>query len=816
METTVRRIAGELGVGEEQIEAVLRLLSEGATVPFLARYRKEATGGLGLAHLRAVEDRLQHVRELDERRAFILKAISEQGRLTPELQTVVATAETRARLEDLYLPFKQKRRSRANQAREAGLEPLADVLLSNPTLSPDVEGERFVNVEKGVADRAAALDGARWILLERFSDEPRLLESLRQHVMAHAVLQARVVEGRQEKGEKLAEYFAFSEPARSLPSHRILALFRGRKECVLRLSLALPPPPGAPAPAVAAIPVTEPAEGLDGEATDGAAAASPAEPVREPPSVPEQMIAAHFGIRNEGRPADGWLLDAVRRAWKMKVFPYVQVEIEGALREQAEREAIQSYARSLRDLLMAAPAGLRTVMGIDPGLRTGVKVTVVDPAGAVLESATMFPHQPKNEWDASVETLADLMARHHVELVGIGNGTGSRETDRLLSDVAKRRPDVKFNKVIVSEAGASAFASSRLAARELSELDVPLRAAVSVAHRLQDPLAELVKIEPRTIGVGQFQHDVNQAHLSRALVAAIEDCVCEVGVDLNTGSAAMLGRVAGLNHRLADNIVAVRATVGSFKSREELKRVPGVSERVFEQAAGFLRVHGGDHVLDTTRIHPESFPLVERMAESVGRPTIELIGSDEALQAISPEAFVDDVVGLPTVNDILSELRAPGQDPRPPFRVATFKEGLDDLADLQPGMILEGAVTNVATFGAFVDIGVHQDGLVHVSRLADRFVKDPHEVVKAGDIVRVKVLEVDLERKRIALTMRFEKKPQPAAAPRAQAPRLPREAARSAAKPARRSKPAPTAPAARTPAVETAMGAAFSRLLNRT
>jgi uncharacterized protein len=466
---------------------------------------------------------------------------------------------------------------------------------------------------------------------------------------------------------------------------------------------------------------------------------------------------------------------------------------------------------------MAAPAGPRTVMGVDPGLRTGIKATVVDPAGAVLESATLFPHQPKNEWEPSVEALADLIARHNVELVGIGNGTGSRETDRLLSDVAKRRPDLKFSKVIVSEAGASAFASSRLAARELSTLDVPLRAAASVAHRLQDPLSELVKIEPRTIGVGQYQHDVNQAHLSRALVAAIEDCVCEVGADLNTASPAMLGRVAGLNHRLADNIVAVRTTIGAFRTREELKRVPGVSDRVFEQAAGFLRVHGGDQPLDTTRVHPESYPIVERMAESVGRPAVELIGHDEALQAISPDAFTDEYVGLPTIADILSELRAPGQDPRPPFRIAAFKEGLEDLADLKSGMILEGVVTNVAAFGAFVDIGVHQDGLVHVSRLADRFVKDPHEVVKAGDIVRVKVLEVDLERKRIALTMRFDKKPAAAAAPRTQAPRAPREAASGVGRKAGRQKPmALPAPAARTPSAETAMGAAFSRLLKRT
>jgi protein Tex len=821
METTVRRIAGELGVGEDQIEAVLRLLSEGATVPFLARYRKEATGGLDLGRLRAIEDRLQQVRELDERRGFILKAVAEQGRLTPDLQTAVAVADSRARLEDLYLPFKQKRRSRANQARDLGLEPLADLLLSNPHLSPDEEADRFVDAAKGVADRVVALEGARWILLERFSDDPRLLESLRQYVFSHALLQAKVVEGRQEKGAKFAEYFAFSEPARTLPSHRVLALFRGRKEGVLRLALVLPPPAGAapvtPPPA-SVEPLPPAADDADARPGDQAEPTAATPPVREAPSVPEQMIAEYFGIRSEGRASDAWLIDVVRRAWKMKVLPYVQVEIEGLLRDQAEREAIHSYARSLRDLLMAAPAGPRTVMGVDPGLRTGIKVTVVDSLGNVLETTTMFPHQPKNEWEPSVEAIAELIGRHQVDLVGIGNGTGSRETDRLLSDVAKRHPELKFSKVIVSEAGASAFASSRLAARELSSLDVPLRASVSVAHRLQDPLAELVKIEPRTIGVGQFQHDVNQAHLSRALVSTIEDCVCDVGVDLNNASSAMLGRVAGLNHRVADNIVAVRSTVGPFGTREDLKRVPGIGDRVYEQAAGFVRVYGGAQVLDTTRIHPEAYPIVARMADAVGRPVVELIGNEEALQAIAPEAFATETIGLPTLSDILSELRAPGQDPRPPFRVATFKEGLDDLADLKPGMILEGVVTNVATFGAFVDIGVHQDGLVHVSRLADRFVKDPHEVVKTGDIVRVKVLEVDAERKRIALTMRFEKKPAPSA--RAQAPRAPREAGagRQAARRGGRPAPsqAPPPPPQRTPSVETAMGAAFSRLLKRT
>jgi protein Tex len=832
METTVRRIAGELGVAEDQIEAVLRLLGEGHTSPFLARYRKEATGGLSITHLRTIEERLQQVRELDERRSFILKAIAEQGRLTPELQTAVATADSRARLEDLYLPFKQKKRSRANLARESGLEPLADALLADHDLSPDAAAEPFVNPEKGVPDRLAALDGARWILLERLSEAPDLLDRVRQHVTEHATLQSRVVEGRQEKGAKFAEFFAFNEPIKGLPSHRVLALFRGRKEGILRLVLTLPSAVPAPAPRPAAPdapPAADEPAALDVEATadsletsavetpapaEGPETAAPRpEPVREPRSVPEQMIAEQFGIQQEGRAADAWLNDTVRRAWKMKVFPYVQVEIEGMLRDRAEREAIHQYARSLQDLLMAAPAGPRVVMGLDPGLRTGVKAAVVDQVGQVLEHATLFPHQPKNEWDQAVDALGGLIERHGVELVAIGNGTGSRETDRLLSDIARRRPELRFSKVIVSEAGASAYASSRLAARELPELDVPVRAAVSVARRLQDPLAELSKVEPRTIGVGQYQHDVNQAHLSRALGAVVENCVNEVGVDLNVASSALLGRVAGLNHRLSDNIVAVRTTVGFFRTREDLRKVPGISDRIYEQAAGFVRVTGGEQLLDATRVHPESYAVVDRMAATSGCSVTELIGNEEVLGALDLAALGDDRAGVPTLTDIVSELRSPACDPRPPFRLATFKEGVDDLGDLKPGMILEGVVTNVASFGAFVDVGVHQDGLVHVSRLADRFVKDPHEVVRAGDIVKVKVLEVDLERKRVALTMRFEKKPAPGAA-RAVTPRPPRDAG---GKPGGRGKRPSTAPPAqqKAPAADTAMAMAFSRILKR-
>ena len=654
METTVRRIAGELGVADEQIEAVLRLLGEGHTSPFLARYRKEATGGLSIAQLRIIEERLQQVRELDERRSFILKAIAEQGRLTPDLQTAIATADSRARLEDLYLPYKQKKRSRANLARESGLEPLADALLADHDLAPDHAAEPFVNAEKGVPDRLAALDGARWILLERFSEAPDLLDRIRHHVGDHATLQSRVVEGRQEKGAKFAEFFSFIEPVAAIAPHRMLALFRGRKEGILRLVLSLPAPVQLPAPQAQAqapappppadaneAPETAPGEGVE-DATSAPSAASVAaprpDPVREPPSVPEQMIAEQFGILQEGRPADAWLNDTVRRAWKMKVFPYVQVEIEGMLRERAERDAIHQYARSLNDLLMAAPAGPRVVLGLDPGLRTGVKAAVVDQAGTVLEHATLFPHQPKNEWDQAVDALGGLIERHGVELVAIGNGTGSRETDRLLSDIARRRPELRFSKVIVSEAGASAYASSRLAARELAGLDVPVRAAVSIARRLQDPLAELAKVEPRTIGVGQYQHDVNQAHLSRALGAIVENCVNEVGVDLNTASSALLGRVAGLNHRLSDNVVAVRTTAGPFHTREDLRKVPGISDRIYEQAAGFIRVTGGEQLLDATRIHPEAYGVVERMAAAAGCGVTELIGNDEVLRRAGPRA----------------------------------------------------------------------------------------------------------------------------------------------------------------------------------
>jgi len=805
MDTIVGQIARELEVGTHQVEAAVRLLAEGATVPFIARYRKEATGGLTDAHLRLLEERLYYLQELEERRAAIFRSLDEQGKLTPELHEALASATTKARLEDLYLPYRPKRRSRAAAARGAGLEPLALALLADPQLAPDREAARFVDPAKGIPDITAALDGARWILMDQFAEDPDILAQLREYVWGRAIIESRVVAGRQEKGAKFADYFAATEPVRAVASHRALAMFRGRKEGILRLSIVLEPTrtqaPGAAAPAA--------------EAEVPAAEARP-EPVDVPPTVPEQMIAERFGVKDEGRPADAWLKDVVRRAWRMKVFPHLQVEMEKQVREDAEREAIRVFGRNLRDLLLAAPAGSRVTMGLDPGLRTGVKAAVVDGTGQLVATATVYPHQPRNEWEPAIDVLADLARQHRVELVSIGNGTGSRETDRLVSDLAKRHPDLGFHKVVVSEAGASVYSASRLASRELPDVDVSLRGAVSIARRLQDPLAELVKIEPRSIGVGQYQHDVNQAHLARALGGIVEDCVNAVGTDVNTASAALLGRVSGLNRRLADVVVAFRNTAGPFKERRELLNVPGFGEKTFEQAAGFLRIRDGLNPLDASGVHPEAYPVVERVCEMTGRQLSELIGQVELLRQLTPGQLADERFGEPTIRDILAELEKPGRDPRPQFRTASFAEGVEELEHLQPGMTLEGVVTNVANFGAFVDIGVHQDGLVHVSRLADRFVKDPREVVKAGDIVRVKVVEVDLKRRRIALTMRLGE----GRAARAAAERRPKP--QPAAGRAARPRPAPEKRAPqridivpKAPLVETAMSAAFSRLLKR-
>jgi uncharacterized protein len=805
MDTIVGQIARELHVGPHQVEEAVRLLAEGATVPFIARYRKETTGGLTDVHLRLLEERLYYLRELEERRAAIIRSIDEQGRLTPDLHHALAAAGTKARLEDLYLPYRPKRRSRAGAARESGLDPLAQALVSNPQLVPESEAQRYVDPGKGVPDVAAALDGARWILMERFSEDPDLLTRLREYVWERAVVQSTVVPGKQEKGAKFADYFAAAEPVRSMPSHRALAMFRGRKEGVLRLAIVMEPAQ-RPTPASASLPPAE--------------ASAPAEPKPEPvtlePSVPERMIAEWAGVKDEGRAADAWLKDVVRRSWRMKVFPHLQVEIEKQIRDDAEREAIRVFGRNLRDLLLAAPAGARVTMGLDPGLRTGVKVAVVDATGRLVATATVFPHQPRNEWEPAIEVLANLAREHRVELVSIGNGTGSRETDRLVSDLMKRQPELQLHKVVVSEAGASVYSASKFASRELPDVDVSLRGAVSIARRLQDPLAELVKIEPRSIGVGQYQHDVNQAHLGRALDGVVEDCVNAVGTDVNTASAALLARVSGLNRRLADVVVGFRNTTGPFRDRRELMQVPGLGEKTFEQAAGFLRIIDGLNPLDASGVHPEAYPVVERICEMTGTQVSDLIGQVELLRQISPAQLADERFGEPTIRDILAELEKPGRDPRPRFRTASFAEGVEELEHLQPGMTLEGVVTNVANFGAFVDIGVHQDGLVHVSRLADRFVKDPRDVVKAGDIVRVKVIEVDLKRRRVALTMRLGE----GRAARSAAPKPPRPAPRPAAgaKPRgapEKRPPRPVDAIPKPPPVETAMSAAFSRLLKR-
>jgi uncharacterized protein len=760
------RIADELGVRLAQVDATVALLDEKATVPFIARYRKEVTGGLDDTQLRTLEERLTYLRELEERRAAVLASITDQGKLTPELETALQSADTKARLEDLYLPFKPKRRTKAQIAREAGLAPLAEALLGDPSLVPQEIATAYVSAERGIADVAAALDGARWILVETFGEDADLLGGLRQYVWEHAEWVSAVVDGKQDEGIKFSDYFAAREAVRAIPAHRVLALLRGRNEGVLRLTVALP----------------------DADAAGG-------------PTEPERRIAARFGIAQQGRPADGWLLDAVRWAWRVRLFVNLSAELEQRLREQAEAEAIRVFGRNLHDLLLSAPAGQRVTMGLDPGIRTGVKVAVVDGTGKLLETATVYPHQPRNDWEGALATLGALCARHRVELVSIGNGTASRETDKLAADLMARRPDLKLTKVVVSEAGASVYSASDLASKELPDTDVSLRGAVSIARRLQDPLAELVRIEPKAIGVGQYQHDVNQVQLAKKLDAVVEDCVNAVGADVNTGSAPLLARISGLTESLAKNIVSFRDRNGPFRHRRQLLDVPRVGERVFQQAAGFLRITSGENPLDASAVHPEAYPVVERIAAKTGRVVRDLIGQAQVLRALRPEEFVDERFGLPTVKDILAELEKPGRDPRPEFRTAAFKEGVNAIADLEPGMLLEGVVTNVANFGAFVDIGVHQDGLVHVSQLADRFVKDPREVVKAGDIVKVKVLEVDLGRRRVALTMKLQEAP-----PRGPGPAGERRT------PAGRPGPAPAPPATRPSTAATSMGAAFAKL----
>lgn len=735
------RIAEELGAKAEQVKAAVALLDEGATVPFVARYRKEATGGLDDTQLRHLAERLGYLRELEERRAAVLASIEEQGKLTQALRSDVMQADTKQRLEDLYLPYKPKRRTKAQIAKEAGLEPLADALLADPSLRPETEAAKYLDADKGVADVKAALDGARQILMERFGEDADLLGRLRQHLAEQGVLVAKLVEGKAEAGAKFRDYFEYSEAWKLIPSHRALALFRGRNEGVLRLELKLPEELAA-------------AEGV------------------APPNVCEGMVASRFNIRNAERPADRWLLDTVRWAWRVKLGLHLELELMNQLFERAEVEAIRVFAQNLKDLLLAAPAGPRAVVGLDPGIRTGVKVAVVDRTGKLLDTATVYPHEPRRDWEGSLHTLAGLAKKHGAELISIGNGTASRETDKLAGDLMQRHPELGLTKIVVSEAGASVYSASEFAAKEFPQLDVSLRGAVSIARRLQDPLAELVKIEPKAIGVGQYQHDVSQVKLAQSLDAVVEDCVNAVGVDVNTASVPLLAQVSGLNATLAANIVAHRDANGPFTNREALKSVPRLGPKTFEQAAGFLRIPQGDNPLDASAVHPESYPLVERILADVQKGVQAVIGDAATLKRLDPARYTDERFGLPTVRDILKELEKPGRDPRPEFKTATFKDGIEDLKDLQPGMQLEGVVTNVTNFGAFVDIGVHQDGLVHVSALADKFVKDPREVVKAGDVVRVKVVEVDIARKRVGLTMRLgdavEKRPAAHAAAAAQ------------------------------------------------
>jgi protein Tex len=722
------RIAEELKAGPGQVRSAVELLDDGATVPFIARYRKEVTGGLDDTQLRTLEERLRYLRELEERRAAILESIESQGKLDDALRAQILAADAKARLEDIYLPFKPKRRTKAQIAREAGLEPLADALLADPNLDPQEQAASYVDAERGVADVAAALEGARSILVERFGEDADLVGELRERMWDRGRMVSKVREGRQEAGAKFSDYFDFAEPLTRIPSHRALAMFRGEKEEMLDLVFDPEPEdaePGAPA-------------------------------VR---SGYEVRIAQRFELEDLGRPADRWLLDTARWAWRTRVLIRLGVDLRMRLWQNAEDEAVRVFAANLRDLLLAAPAGTRATLGLDPGLRTGTKVAVVDDTGKVVATHTIYPHVPHRKWDESIAILAKLAQQHKVDLVAIGNGTASRETDKLALELIAKHPELKLTKVMVSEAGASVYSASAYAAAELPELDVSIRGAVSIARRLQDPLAELVKIDPKSIGVGQYQHDLAETKLSRSLDAVVEDCVNGVGVDVNTASVPLLTRVSGIGESLAKAIVAHRDGNGPFRTRAALKQVPRLGPKAFEQCAGFLRIPDGDDPLDSSSVHPEAYPVVRRIVTSAGSDIRTLIGNSRTLRTLKPEQFVDDTFGLPTVTDILKELEKPGRDPRPEFKTATFKEGVHELKDLEPGMLLEGVVTNVAAFGAFVDIGVHQDGLVHVSALSRNYVSDPREVVKPGDVVRVKVLDVDAPRKRIALTLRLDDEP---------------------------------------------------------
>jgi len=717
MDVTLR-IAEELSVSTKQVNAAIALLDEGATVPFISRYRKEVTGGLDDTQLRFLEERLYYLRELNDRRNTILSSIASQDKLTPELEKAINDADTKTLLEDLYLPYKPKRRTKAQIAREAGLEPLADALLADRTLIPEAIAANYIDTEKGVPDIAAALDGARQIIMERISEDAELLAELRERIWQKGVLHSTVATGKEQEGEKFKDYFDYQEAINKIPSHRALALFRGQNESILSLTLK---------PAVE-----------DKDEHDTCAG----------------LIAHHINVSDIAKPANAWLAETARYAWKIKVFTRIDLDIKIRLREAAELEAIRVFASNLKDLLLAAPAGPKATMGLDPGIRTGVKVAIVDGTGKLLATETIYPHPPRKQWDESIATLAKLIDQHKVQLVSIGNGTGSRETDQLVAELMKIHIQLHFNKITVSEAGASVYSASELASKEFPQLDVSLRGAVSIARRLQDPLAELVKIDPKSIGVGQYQHDVNQIQLARGLDAVVEDCVNAVGVDVNTASVSLLKQVSGLTANVSENIVAFRNENGSFANRNQLKKVPRLGEKAYEQAAGFLRIMNGDNPLDASSVHPEAYPVVEAILNNTGKTIRELIGQSSFLRSLNPASFTNEQFGLPTVTDILQELEKPGRDPRPEFKSVQFKAGIEKITDLEPGMSLDGVVTNVANFGAFVDIGVHQDGLVHISHLSDQFIKDPRDAVKTGDMVKVKVLEVDVDRKRISLSMK--------------------------------------------------------------
>ncbi|GGX47436.1 Tex family protein [Saccharospirillum salsuginis] len=720
MSSIEHRIAQELNVGAAQVTAAVALLDEGATVPFISRYRKEVTGGLDDTQLRTLEDRLRYLRELEDRRATILASIDEQGKLTDELAKAIGTADTKTELEDLYLPYKPKRRTKGQIAIEAGLEPLADALLADPTLNPEQQAEQYLNPDQNIADTKAALDGARAILMERFAEDAGLIGKLREYLWQHGEMQARLVDGKEEEGAKFRDYFEHNEPIRKVPSHRALAMFRGRNEGVLQLSLVLPG--------------EEPRGGSQGEV----------------------LVAEHFGLEDQNRAADRWLSEVVRWTWRVKLLTHIETDLFNRVREAAEQAAIDVFAKNLKDLLLAAPAGPKATIGLDPGLRTGVKVAVVDETGKVVDHGAIFPTPPQNKIKEAEQVLVALCAKHNVELIAIGNGTASRETERFVKDVLKAHPEIKAQSVMVNESGASVYSASEFAAREFPDLDVTIRGAISIARRLQDPLAELVKIDPKSIGVGQYQHDVSQVALARQLDAVVEDCVNSVGVDLNTASAPLLTRVSGLNQTIAGNIVSFRDANGAFRNRKQLKDVSRLGPKAFEQAAGFLKVVGGENPLDASAVHPESYSVVERIVATSGRAVNDLVGDSRYLRGLKPEDYTDDQFGLPTVTDILRELEKPGRDPRPEFKTAEFQEGVEKLTDLRPNMILEGVATNVTHFGAFVDVGVHQDGLVHISAMSHQYIDDPSKVIKAGDIVKVKVMDVDVPRKRISLSMRLD------------------------------------------------------------